>query len=57
MSPKHQRILKALFLEEQTPDQVCLEMGIDRDYLRVLLFRARTELRQALETRNRRRAN
>jgi RNA polymerase sigma factor (sigma-70 family) len=56
MSPRNQRLLKAVFLEERPPDEVCDEFGIDRNYLRVLLFRARTELKQAVKKGGRSRA-
>lgn len=49
MSPKNQRLLTAVFLEERHPDEVCKEFGVDRNYLRVLLFRARTRLKDALK--------
>jgi RNA polymerase sigma-70 factor, ECF subfamily len=48
MSRKNQRLLTAVFLEEKTLDEVCGEFGIDRNYLRVLLFRARTQLKEAV---------
>jgi RNA polymerase sigma-70 factor (ECF subfamily) len=49
MSAKNQKLLKAVFLDERPPDEVCEEMGIDRNYLRVLLFRARAQLKQAVK--------
>lgn len=48
MPPKNQKLLHAIFIEERSPDEVCDELGIDRRYLRVLLFRARTQLREAV---------
>ena len=53
MSRKNQRLLTAVFLEERPLDEVCGEFGIDRNYLRVLLFRARTQLKQAVNKRGR----
>jgi RNA polymerase sigma-70 factor (ECF subfamily) len=38
---KDRRLLHAVFLEEQDKDEVCQEFGVDRDYLRVLLHRAK----------------
>jgi RNA polymerase sigma factor (sigma-70 family) len=38
-------ILRALFLHERHPDDVCREFGVDRGYLRVLLFRAKQKFR------------
>jgi len=49
MSSKNQRLLTAVFLEERPLDDVCNEFRIDRNYLRVLLFRARTQLKQAVK--------
>ena len=49
MSSKNQRLLTAVFIEERPLDEVCGEFGIDRNYLRVLLFRARTQLKQAVK--------
>lgn len=44
-----QQILRKYFLEEQDKDEICKEMGIDRNYLRVRLHRALTRLRSALQ--------
>jgi RNA polymerase sigma-70 factor, ECF subfamily len=38
---KDRRLLRALFLEEMDKDEICREFGVDRDYLRVLLHRAK----------------
>ena len=48
MPAKSQKLLTAVFLDERPPDEVCQEFGIDRNYLRVLLFRARTQLKEAV---------
>jgi RNA polymerase sigma-70 factor (ECF subfamily) len=48
MPAKNQKLLRAVFLDERPPDEVCDELGIDRGYLRVLLFRARTQLKEAV---------
>lgn len=37
---RDRHILHARFFEERDNDDVCMQFGIDRDYLRVLLFRA-----------------
>lgn len=34
-------LLKAIFLDERDRDDICREFGVDRDYLRVLLHRAK----------------
>lgn len=38
---RDRRILKELFLEERDKDDICRDFGIDRDYLRVLVHRAK----------------
>lgn len=49
---KNQRLLTAVFIEERSPDDVCEELGVDRNYLRVLLFRARTQLKEAVNRKH-----
>jgi RNA polymerase sigma-70 factor, ECF subfamily len=46
---KDKRLLGALFLEDKDKDQVCKEFGVDRDYLRVLLHRAKQSFRSLYE--------
>jgi len=41
MPEKDRRLLRAVFLEERDKDEVCSEFGVDREYLRVRLFRAK----------------
>lgn len=55
MPAKNQRLLTAVFLDERPVEEVCGEFGVDRNYLRVLLFRARTQLRDAVRKSDRRR--
>jgi RNA polymerase sigma-70 factor (ECF subfamily) len=38
-------LLKAVFLDERDRDEVCREFRVDRDYLRVLLHRAKQEFK------------
>jgi RNA polymerase sigma-70 factor (ECF subfamily) len=45
---RDRQILQAVFLDEQDKDAVCLEFGVRRDYLRVLLYRAKLRLRELL---------
>jgi RNA polymerase sigma-70 factor, ECF subfamily len=46
--PMRERLLlKAVFLDERDRDEVCTEFGVDRDYLRVLLHRAKQEFKTA----------
>ena len=41
MPERDRRVLKEVFLEEKDKDEVCRDFGVDRDYLRVLLHRAK----------------
>ena len=41
MPERDRRILREVFLEERDKDQICRDFGIDRDYLRVLVHRAK----------------
>ena len=38
-------ILRAIFLDELGKDEVCKKFGVGRDYLRVLVFRAKEKFR------------
>lgn len=45
--PERDRIiLRAVFLEEREKDEVCREIGVTRDYIRVLLHRAKQSFRE-----------
>lgn len=46
---KDRLVLRAIFLEEKDKDQVCRELGVERDYLRVLLHRAKQSFRSIYE--------
>lgn len=51
-------ILRAIFVDEQPKDEICAEFGIKRDYLRVLLHRAKEQFRRRfLERRGEEPAN
>lgn len=41
MPERDRRLLREIFLEERDKDEVCNDFGVDRDYLRVLLHRAK----------------
>lgn len=41
LSERDRQLLKKIFLEERDKDEVCAEFGVDREYLRVLLHRAK----------------
>jgi RNA polymerase sigma-70 factor (ECF subfamily) len=45
LAPRDRLLLKAVFLDERNRDEVCQEFGVDRDYLRVLLHRAKQEFK------------
>lgn len=45
-------ILMAVFIEERDRDDVCREYGVERGYLRVLLYRAKHDLKKAFLKRN-----
>ena len=41
LQEKDRRLIKEIFLEERDKDDVCRDLGVDREYLRVLLHRAK----------------
>lgn len=41
LSERDRRLLREIFLEERDKDAVCRDFGVDREYLRVLLHRAK----------------
>ena len=45
LNERDRSLLQAVFLEERDKDEVCKELGVDRDYLRVLLHRAKGSFR------------
>jgi RNA polymerase sigma-70 factor (ECF subfamily) len=45
LTERDRSLLRAIFLEERDKDEVCNELGVDRDYLRVLLHRAKGSFR------------
>jgi RNA polymerase sigma-70 factor (ECF subfamily) len=45
---RDQAILRSVFLEEMDKDDVCRRFGVGRDYLRVLLYRAKEKFRAAM---------
>jgi RNA polymerase sigma-70 factor (ECF subfamily) len=45
LPPRDRSLLNAVFLDERDRDEVCREFGVDRDYLRVLLHRAKQEFK------------
>ena len=45
MPERDRRLLREVFLEERDKDAVCRDFGVDRDYLRVLLHRAKQQFK------------
>jgi RNA polymerase sigma-70 factor (ECF subfamily) len=45
---RDREILRAIFLEERDKDEVCTQFGVRREYLRVLLHRAKSRFRHLL---------
>jgi len=45
MKQRDRDLLHAMFLEEKDKDQICQEFGVQREYLRVLLHRAKERFR------------
>lgn len=50
---KDRRILRAVFLEDADKDDVCKKFDVNRDYLRVLVHRAKLRFRAALDKEGR----
>ncbi len=49
MPEKDRQLLRRVFLDEEDKDLVCREFQVDRNYLRVLLHRARNRFRSAMK--------
>jgi len=45
LSERDRRLIREVLLEERGKDEVCRELGVDREYLRVLLHRARNSFK------------
>jgi len=56
LSEKDRALLRRVFLDEEDKDAVCREFRVDRNYLRVLLHRARTRFKTAASRDNAKRA-
>jgi RNA polymerase sigma-70 factor, ECF subfamily len=50
LSGKDRELLQRIFLEDEDKDAVCKQLSVSRDYLRVLLHRARGRLRATLSS-------
>lgn len=51
LSPKKRNILRALIYEQLDREQMCERFGVNGDYLRVLLFRAKEDFAALLKAR------
>jgi RNA polymerase sigma-70 factor (ECF subfamily) len=49
MKPRDRQLLRAMFLEEKDKDEICREFGVEREYLRVLLYRAKVRFRSTFD--------
>ncbi|HLH40401.1 MAG TPA: sigma-70 family RNA polymerase sigma factor [Bryobacteraceae bacterium] len=49
LAEKDRDILRSVFLEEGDKGEICERFGVDRDYLRVLVHRAKNRFREAFE--------
>lgn len=49
LAPKERDLIRKIFFQELEKDEVCADLGVTRDYLRVLMHRAIEHLREALE--------
>lgn len=52
LAPKERDLIRKVFFQELEKDEVCAELGVTRDYLRVLMHRAIEHLRDALENKD-----
>jgi RNA polymerase sigma-70 factor (ECF subfamily) len=48
LSDRDRQLLRRVFLDEADKDEVCEELGVTREYLRVLVHRAKLRLKAAL---------
>jgi RNA polymerase sigma-70 factor (ECF subfamily) len=51
LPPKHQELLRRIFFEEQDKEDVCRDLKVDREYLRVLIHRAKECFRSSFNQR------
>lgn len=49
LSPKDREVIRIVLLEEGDKDQLCRKLGVERDYLRVLLHRAKQNFKASFE--------
>ena len=51
LPPKQQDLLRMIFLEEKDKEEVCQQLNVDREYLRVLIHRAKDCFRTSFNKR------
>ena len=49
LNDKDKNLLRWLFFEERDKDEICRELNVDRNYLRVLVHRAKAQFRIVFE--------
>jgi RNA polymerase sigma-70 factor (ECF subfamily) len=47
LPPRDRKLLQSVLIEERDKDKICAEMGVSREYLRVLVHRAKESFRVA----------
>jgi RNA polymerase sigma-70 factor (ECF subfamily) len=52
LAPRERDLIRRVFFQEMEKDEVCAELGVSRDYLRVLMHRAIEHLREVLENKD-----
>ena len=52
LAPRERDLIRKVFFEEMEKEEVCDQLGVSRDYLRVLLHRAIEHLREVLEDKD-----
>jgi RNA polymerase sigma-70 factor (ECF subfamily) len=46
LGDRDRKVLRYLFVEERDKDAICEELGIDREYMRVIIHRAKKAFRE-----------
>ena len=49
LPPRDRELLRAIYLDDRDKARICDELGVNRDYLRVLVHRAKLKFRAALD--------
>jgi RNA polymerase sigma-70 factor (ECF subfamily) len=51
LPPRDREVLRAIYLEDRDKTRICEELGVNRDYLRVLVHRAKNLFRTIYQER------